>query len=335
MTNIKLQEITSDDEFESLRVEWSALYERSPSATPFQSPEWLLPWWKCLGRGALWVHTLWATGRLVGLAPLFIHRTGDGLRRLSLIGSGISDYLDFLLEPEFALSGVKLILEHLVSNRSSWDYCSFEALPAASALLVPQDISGVWFKKVVTDVCPVLKLPQRIEGLIAGIPPGHRRSIIRAQKAFEENRDFNIQSASKENLPDHLHAFFRLHRTRWKGRNLPGMLAEQRLQDFHCEVSGGMLKRGWLRLYGLHYGEEIIAALYSFAGKNRIYSYLSGFDPAFSKLSPGTVMICYAIHEAVKEGMQEFDFLRGEETYKYHWGARDRLTCRLEIQPAG
>jgi hypothetical protein len=39
-----VEEITTMDALERLRWEWSELWTRSPAATPFQSPEWLLPW---------------------------------------------------------------------------------------------------------------------------------------------------------------------------------------------------------------------------------------------------------------------------------------------------
>ena len=55
---------------------------------------------------------------------------------------------------------------------------------------------------------------------------------------------------------------------------------------------------------------------------------LAGFDPAFSKLSPGTLTIGHAIDQAIREGATEFDFLRGGEPYKYHWGAVDRVNFR-------
>jgi len=61
--------------------------------------------------------------------------------------------------------------------------------------------------------------------------------------------------------------------------------------------------------------------------------YLSGLDPAFQRLSPGTVMIGHAIEEAVRAGASGFDFLRGKEAYKYKWGAKDRPTYRCVLRP--
>ena len=58
--------------------------------------------------------------------------------------------------------------------------------------------------------------------------------------------------------------------------------------------------------------------------RQRTYLYISGFDPEYAPLSPGTLMFGHSIAHAMGEGAREFDFLRGRERYKYFWGARDR-----------
>jgi CelD/BcsL family acetyltransferase involved in cellulose biosynthesis len=41
------------------------------------------------------------------------------------------------------------------------------------------------------------------------------------------------------------------------------------------------------------------------------------------------VLINAAIEHAIREGCEEFDFLRGVEPYKYAWGAANQHTYRL------
>jgi CelD/BcsL family acetyltransferase involved in cellulose biosynthesis len=59
--------------------------------------------------------------------------------------------------------------------------------------------------------------------------------------------------------------------------------------------------------------------------------YLSGFDPQWAAFSPGVLLIAHAIEEAIREGQQEFDFLRGNEPYKYLWGAQDSSTWQRTL----
>jgi CelD/BcsL family acetyltransferase involved in cellulose biosynthesis len=51
-------------------------------------------------------------------------------------------------------------------------------------------------------------------------------------------------------------------------------------------------------------------------------------------LSPGTQIVAHAIEEAVREGAEEFHFLRGGEAYKYAWGAVDRQNTALTLRRA-
>src|SRR5205814_10701298 len=135
------------------------LWDRCPAATPFQSPEWLLPWWRRLGWGRLWALALRREGRLCGLAPLFLGRYyGLPLRAVRLLGTGISDSLDLLLEPEHAREGAAAILDHLARCRRAWDLADFRQLPPDSPLAAAPIPSSIFSRGEADEVCPVLSL---------------------------------------------------------------------------------------------------------------------------------------------------------------------------------
>jgi len=80
---------------------------------------------------------------------------------------------------------------------------------------------------------------------------------------------------------------------------------------------------------GLARGRQRGAALAS----RRIWVYNSGLDPAaFAALSPGVVLTAAAIERAIAAGRAEFDFLRGNEEYKYRFGAADTHIYRLRLE---
>ena len=128
-------------ELESLRPEWSDLWRRCTRSTPFQSPEWLLAWWRHIFQGGrLWTIAIRDQGRLVGLLPFY--RWGDRLQNLSFIGTGITDYNDVLLAEGVPLPPIQ----------GDWESAQFEELREGSPLLgvgVPERCS----------VCPVISLP--------------------------------------------------------------------------------------------------------------------------------------------------------------------------------
>jgi len=125
-----------------------------------------------------------------------------------------------------------------------------------------------------------------------------------------------------------------LHGQRWTARHEPGVLGTPQVQRFHLEAAPRLLAAEMLRLYGLRIQGRVVGVYYGFAHRGRAYGYLSGFDPGSASQSPGSVLLAHAIHEAVREGCREFHFLRGQEPYKYAWGAVDRWNRRRSLHPA-
>src|SRR5205085_380533 len=129
-----------------------------------------------------------------------------------------------------------------------------------------------------------------------------------------------------------------LHQARWRRRLLPGCFLGEAVRRFHREAAAGFRARGWLRLHALRIEGAVAAALYGFAARGRVCYYAGGFDPDRAKHGPGTLLLGHAIGAAVAGGGREWDFLRGDEAYKYRWGARNRPTRRLLLwhsSPAG
>src|SRR5918997_5980520 len=106
--------------FASLEPEWWDLWRRAPSATPFQSPAWLIPWWRHFHPGELFVVTVRCGGRLVGLAPFYIENGALG-RRLLPVGISLSDYLDILLDPDERQAAGDALVSHFAREGACWD----------------------------------------------------------------------------------------------------------------------------------------------------------------------------------------------------------------------
>ena len=120
-------------------------------------------------------------------------------------------------------------------------------------------------------------------------------------------------------------ALFDLHQKRWNARWLPGVLGSARVQALSSRHRAGVSgERGWLRLHLLTIDGTIRAVLYCFAYGGRTFYYLGGFAPDMGKYSLGTLLTGRAIRQAIEEGCAEFDFLRGDEPYKYKLAARYR-----------
>jgi hypothetical protein len=166
--------------------------------------------------------------------------------------------------------------------------------------------------------------------MAAGLPSGLRTGSRRTRRRLEKI-GARFEEAAATTLDEFLEALCRLHTARWQSRSEPGMLAEANLRAFHSEAAREMLRRGMLRLYGLRAGSRLLAVLYGFAARGRFYAYLSGFDPAVERFSPGAALLAMVIEQSIEEGLREFDLLRKRESYKYLWGAEEQVNRRLLV----
>jgi CelD/BcsL family acetyltransferase involved in cellulose biosynthesis len=310
----------------ALEPEWWTLWRRIPSATPFQSPAWLLPWWESFSPGELSTAYARLDGRLVGLAP-FYRETGPLGARLLPVGISISDYLDILLDPDVAEPAAKA-LTHAIADELGWqDWELAELGPCAQASALPRP-PLCEERTEEGEPCPYLRLPERAEELRAAFPSRKRRAL-----AMNSNRAkrrgpltfYSLKDCPAERL---LAELVRLHGSRWQSRGEAGVLGDSQVTAFHEMALPRLVAAGLARLYALSIGDDIAAVYYGFLHHGRAYGYLTGIDPAFAHESPGTLLLAHVMEEAIREGAHEFDFLRGGEPYKYGWGAQGRWNRR-------
>lgn len=334
---LAVEEVTRLDELENLRGEWSALCDRSSRCTPFQRPEWILPWCRHLGLEKLWVLAVRQAGRLVGLAPFALdtardEKTASGSPRrvVVLLGSDVSDYHDAVFEPRFAGPAGAAILAHLDAT-DGWDLCEFSSLHPSSELLAVETPEGWSEERTAQQPSPALALPDRVEALSRVVPARQLKNLAQFRRRLARQGMVRWTTADHESCAEHIAELIRLHGLRWRQRSRPGALHLPAIQAFHREVVAGFARRRTLALHLLHLDDRVIAAYYGFVEKSQAYFYLHGFDPEWAKWSPGFLVVGFAIEDAVHCGLDTFDFLRGAEAYKYRWGARDvsRLRRRL------
>jgi len=301
--------IDTDAALEALRPEWDALWTRTPGATPFQSPRWLLPWWHQFGTGMPRVAIAREQGLLVGVLPLYVLPQE---RKALPIGAGTTDYLDGL----GALDG--LLARALDRLRGEVDCCDLIEVPPGSALLgaAPAGWCAEWRQD---SPCPVLTLPD--------IPSGIRRKLRMNRHRAERDGGWSVADAELDMLVE-------LHQRRWTGQGEPGVLASPAVLAFWREALPGLQAGGLVRLLRLEVGAAVAACIMALLAPGRIYFYLSGFDDAHTFVSPGTLLLGAMLEQAIAEGRCEAHFLRGQERYKYAWGAVDRCNAALRLAPS-
>jgi CelD/BcsL family acetyltransferase involved in cellulose biosynthesis len=320
--------IRSAAELEALEPAWWELWRRSRASTPFQSPAWLIPWWRHFHPGELMAAAAWTESRLVGLAPFYLEDGPYG-RRLLPVGIAVTDHHDVLVDPRYEAEAAQALIDAF-GGEPSWDALELEELPPhALALRLPRP-SGC--EELVLDhsPCPVLEL--RGPDLASFVPKAKRANLNTARNRATRRGAVTIMRAEGVSMSEVLDHLVRLHSLRWDSRGEDGVLADARVVAFHREAAPRLQAAGLLRLYTLGLDNEVVAALYGFHHAGRGYSYLTGFDPAYAFESPGLILLAHAIEQAMAEGAHEFHFLRGREAYKYEWGAVDRWNRRRSFR---
>jgi|ERR1041384_4063239 len=317
------------DDLRDIVPEWRELWQRCPRSTVFQSSEWILPWIEVFAPSDIRAIEIRFNSRLVGVAPLLIYpRSTEQV--LAFMGGGVSDYLDVLLDPLFESE----ILEQLwraIASLPGWTELDLTDAPASSPLRTARSRAEIWAQH---DICSALALPSTESDLLRMFSNRQRSNLRNARSRLRSAGGGRIQIATQSDFSEFLDDLFRLHTQRWSASGQTGVLNDDSVRRFHKCAAPQLLDRGLLRLHRMCLGDRALAVIQSFWDHGTVFCYLQGFDPEFSYLSPGTLLMCAILEEAVRTGMQKFDFLRGEECYKQHWRAQPEFTYRLKMPRA-
>lgn len=313
-----------------LEPAWWDLFSRAPQAHPFQSPAWLLPWARIFASGAaLRVIVVWERA-MIGLLPLVLQDEG-GRRTARLVGSGITDYLDALVDPSFRREALAALSEALRAIADEVDAIALTDVPSDSLLLELGERG--WNRTCETcAVCPTIELRESQDALTRLMRPWLRRNV-RQGRARLDRQGARWVCADERSVHAFVEALLSLHTSRFRARGEPGVLADPSVHEFHRLAAPALVAHGLLELSAGFVGERPIAAAYVLTRRDA-YLYLTGFDPEFERCSAGSVIIHQTLQRAVHTRKRRYDFLRGAEPYKYAWGAKDSVTLRLRFEGA-
>lgn len=302
---------------EALAPAWHALWQRV-GTTPFQSPHWLLPWWRAFGTGAPRVATWWDGDGLRGVLPAYVLRDAEGAKLLP-VGAGTTDYLDVLGE------GGQPMLDALLGRAATEGVARADLIELPQGSQLRDAVPPAGWRAVLHggEACPVLR--------IGDTPTGMLRKLRMNRNRAERAGGWAVRHATVDTLEADLACLVLLHGARWATAGEPGVLLDPAVLRFHRDATPGLLRAGLLRLATLHVGGSAAAAILALLGPRATFFYLQGYDPAHAFVSPGTVLLGAMLDEAAGEGRTEAHFLRGQEGYKYAWGAVDRFNATLSL----
>lgn len=324
-------ECLDEEAFGGLAAEWEGLLNRSADNRIFYTPTWHRIWWDHFGDGT--GHLMTARdgdGTLQAVLPVQLHER-EGARLLTLTGDfNVMDYMDGVAEKDRA-SELLESLWTVAREELKPDRIELRHVPSASPLIRALHTAwGPGFAVEDDEVCPVAILCSSWDGYLQMLSKKQRHEIRRKLRRAKESADWEWRTAATEaDLERDMPVFFRLHEL--SGREKARFMTPD-MREFFRAMAREFLRQGILRLSVFRREGVDIAATLAFLYRERFLLYNSGYDPAFAAFSPGIASVSHAMQDAIEAGAVAFDFLSGDEPYKYQFGATNTHTCRVTAE---
>ena len=312
---------------------WEALRADSDLRPPFMSWTWQHEWLAAFGDGRrLELRTVTDdAGRLLAALPLL--EIGPG--RLMLAGGAdVSDYLDLLARRGHATGAWGALLEARAPDRTTWELhavpdgsVTVTALPALAAAV------GLTAAVSIEERCPVRARPESWDAFLAALEKKPRHELSRKIRRFDREVPDGrvVWETTPAGIERRLADFVALHRASRVGK---AKFMDARMEAFFRRAIVALAAGGGARLALLEGRDGPMASFVTLEWDDTVGLYNSGFAPAHAALSPGLVLLAHVIRDAIERGRHHFDFLRGEERYKYEFAPTPVPVYLVALEPA-
>ncbi len=321
--------------FEDLATDWRRIYDSMPTSSAFDSLEWNEIWWEHFGADSRLMlrASVRPNGSASLIAPLKLDSGHDEGVCTFLGGTDLVDYLGFKHDDELQTEDVKYLLQSLFDDPEI-NALVLESLPEDSQTFhAVRDVAAeIGWELHIWDegVAPRITLPSSVDAYFSSLTKKHRHELRRKLRRLHNAGEIEqIELKSPDDVSDRMGDFIELHR----GSSIDKLefMTDER-ERFFREIAVKLAEMDVTRLYFLNLNGESVATSLAFKVGSTKYLYNSGYVPERSWLAVGLLNHAINILASIDEGIKIYDFMRGDERYKYHLGAVDRriFTVRLD-----
>lgn len=300
-----------------LAREWDAL-ATAVGASPFLRPRYLQLWLDTYGDGADPTIVVGRRdGRLVGALPAVRHGPSilpAGNFETPVCGivaadpaarAGVADAL-------FGLGARRVVVTPLVRGSPS-----YEALRAAAAR------AGYAVLTRTTVRCPVVATQGDWDDYWRGRSRNTRHKVERCARRLREMGTVTTDVRDgRDDLEALLAEGFAAEGSGWKTRAGTSILTSAETRSYYADLAAWAAERGWLRLTYLRVDGRPVAFGFGIEEGGVHHALKIGYDPAFARVSPGTLLLHELISRCFARGLSAFDFAGHDERYKSAWATR-------------
>lgn len=317
--------VSSDARLAEIGPAWNALWRRE-NGLIFQSHDWVSAWWKTVpGREnrQLRIGLVWRGPELTAILPLAIQRR-KGLRFLEWAANDCSDYADVLMHPlcppaaltrlwkqAVAAGGFDLYLLNRLRPdakfRALLDGPDGPRLPANHRTEVSSQVAGDWTTG---------------QQWLDGQSKKQRQNYRRGRKALEEMGKvvFRLMPPGEPKGPV-LARLGELKRQWLASNDRVTPLFDEGAPALPALVQV-LADAGALRIFVLECNDVTVAISVNFIQQGTLMAFLTTYDPAYDRASPGMVLLMDYVQWAIDQGLTETDFLCGSESFKARYATK-------------
>jgi CelD/BcsL family acetyltransferase involved in cellulose biosynthesis len=314
--------------FDELASQWHSVRHPMKWSCVFVLPPWLRAWWQVFGADSdLYLHSIWEGQRVVGIAPLLLK---EGTAQF--IGdSDVCDYQDFVVAPGQEPEFFDLLLDHLCRQGvSSMDLGLLRPESVALTHLVPAaKRRGHEVSSEAQDVTLEMNLPRTWEEYLLTLSAKQRHEVRRKLRKLRQAADVDYLVLDDVSSIDRaIDVFFDLF---GQARLEKAHFMTPEMERFFQSMTANMADAGILKLCVLNANSRPVASIVCFDYDKTFHLYNSSYDPGFDHLSVGIVCKVLSVKHAIENGMEKYDFLKGEEPYKGRLGGKRIPLYRCRI----
>ncbi|MEH2174699.1 GNAT family N-acetyltransferase [Nostoc sp.] len=358
MKDIEIEIIDNFETFQTIRNHWDSVYKTDPEAQFFLSWTWLSGVVKrlCSHSRAAWfilaAKSTAPTSKYVAFFPLEIgiaeHPEGWLQSRLLMMGVADSERLGFICLPEYEAAVTSAFAQFFQQQQETWSIFEVDNIQTSKCRmsrfldqfsteafeLAQQERLSDFVDQIDNSIVPYIALPDDWEEYLQTVVSSNtRQKIRRLLRKVESSNEFHLTQVNAENLDIHLEILLGFWQTNWEGRK--GADYCKKATESIRLVLRHSFEHQSLYLPVLWQGKQPLGAIANLMDFDRktVLFFIAGRDDTVKEFSSGLVLHAYGIKYAIENEFKVYDFLMGNEAYKFSFGAKARQIKTMLIQP--
>ena len=339
------------DDFTSindLREQWDAVYDADPDAQFFLSSTWIFHWMtSALSQGiVLAARPGPEASDYVAFFPLrfrtWMKKGGGFYSLLDMACQGIADYNGAICRPEHDEAVFPAFADQIKRFKWAELNLNFLRMSEERAQLLLGGFPSKAFrikdesKLAVSDgidhaVCPYVALgPDWETHLKSSMSANARQKARRLLRRIEDSETLRISHADDTTYTRDIDILMRFWQAKWareKGEKSAALAGVVRDMALHC------FEQGKLFVPMLWDGNRVLCGLAILVddSKKSYLFLLTGRDETYQDMAVGYALHAHAIRHAIERGFNVYDFLQGNDAYKYSFGVKERTLLNKAI----